>query len=212
MLTREPATSSPATAKATSEPSLELYSVAPLADSRPDPTRWFAEEVQPHEALLRNYLRGVFPAVRDVDDVVQESYLRILRARAAQPIASAKAFLFQVARRLALDRVRRERHDFVADFKDADQVLSPRSVTLDDPAANAERIRLLADAIERLPERCREVFILRKLNNVSQKETAARLGLSERTVEVQVSRGMRRCEAYLRQRGITGLNDHDPGT
>jgi hypothetical protein len=52
----------------------------------PIPARWFAEEVQPHEASLRAYMRGAFPMVRDVDDVVQESYLRVWRARAAQPI------------------------------------------------------------------------------------------------------------------------------
>jgi RNA polymerase sigma-70 factor (ECF subfamily) len=170
--------------------------------------RWFAAEVHPHEPALRGYLRGSFPAVRDVDDVVQESFLRIWRARAAQPITSARAFLFQIARRLAFDAVRRERHDFVGDVRDfpANGVLlsEPEST---DAAANLERVRLLTDAIEALPARCREVFIMRKLQALSQRETAARLGLSERTVEVQVARAMRRCEAYLRNHGLNGLSD-----
>ena len=85
-----------------------------LSPHETETARWFAAEVQPHEPALRGYLRGSFPAVRDVDDVVQESYLRMWRARAAQPIASARSFLFQVARRLALDTVRRERISPVA--------------------------------------------------------------------------------------------------
>jgi RNA polymerase sigma-70 factor (ECF subfamily) len=168
-------------------------------------TRWFAAEVQPHEGALRGYLHGSFPAVRDVDDVVQESYLRVWRARAAQPITSAKAFLFQVARRLALDAVRRDRHDFVADVRDfADSAVSSSPV----PAAALaqERARLLADAIESLPGRCREIFVMRKLHDLSQRETARRLGLSERTVEVQVARAMQRCADHLRRRGVTGLD------
>jgi hypothetical protein len=52
---------------------------------------WFAEEVQPHDAQLKAYLRGAFPAVRDVEDVVQESYLRVWRARATHAAGVAAA-------------------------------------------------------------------------------------------------------------------------
>ena len=85
-------------------------SPAPLDEVRgPEPTaaRWFAEEVHPHESHLRSYLRGRIPADRDVDDVVQDSYLRVWRARAARPIHSATAFHFTIARHLALDALQR---------------------------------------------------------------------------------------------------------
>ncbi|MGH8019876.1 MAG: hypothetical protein ACREIA_16675, partial [Opitutaceae bacterium] len=74
-----------------------------------DQARWFAEEVHVHEASLRSCVGGVFPAVRDVDNVVQESYLRVWRARLAQPVVWSKAFLFTVAWHLMSDLARRAR-------------------------------------------------------------------------------------------------------
>lgn len=168
-----------------------------------DHARWFSEQVQPHEGSLRAYLRGSFPAVRDVDDVVQESFLRVWRARAAQPVRSARAFLFRIARNLALDRVRRERSTPVAAVGDLAAV---RVLDLGPSAAQTvdtrEKLRLLADAIESLPPRCRQVVILRKLQQLPQKEVAARLGLAEKTVEAQLARGIARCEEFLRARGV----------
>jgi RNA polymerase sigma-70 factor (ECF subfamily) len=171
----------------------------------PEHTDWFMEEVHPHGSSLKAYLRSSFPAVRDVEDVVQESYVRIWKARATQPIRSARGFLFQVARHLALDWLRHGRASPI----DAGRDLAALSVITHEPdAADAtvlrERKRLLIDAVAALPNRCREIVILRKLEDVPQKEVAARLGLSERTVENLLARGVRRCEAYLRDRGMAG--------
>ena len=168
--------------------------------------RWFPEEVLPHQTQLKAYLRSSFCAVRDVDDVVQESYLRIWRVRAGKPIRSAKAFLFQVARNLAIDAVRKTRATPIDPLRD----LSTLTVLEDSPtAADAfcyqERVSLVAAALTQLPHRCREVIILRKFRHVSQRNIAAELGISERTVESHVTRGMKLMEAYLRRRGITGF-------
>lgn len=172
----------------------------------PAQARWFNEEVQPHEASLRAYLRGSFPAVRDVDDVVQDSFLRVWKARASQPIRSAKAFLFTVARRLALDHVRRERISPIAAIGHLGElrVIEERPGVLDD-VGQRERIQLLAEAIAGLPERCRDVFILYKIEGLARKEAAARLGLSEKTVEAHTARAMRHCEAYFRRKDARGI-------
>ena len=169
-----------------------------------DAARWFEQEVRPHDAQLKAYLRHSFPGVRDVEDLVQESYLRIWRSRAAQPIQSAKAFLFRVARNLALNLVDRQRASPVAVVGDlaALPVSEERSGTVETVERN-EKIQLLVQALAMLPPRCREITILRKLKGVPQREVAARLGLAEKTVEEQVARGVRRCETYLRRHGIT---------
>src|ERR1043165_700673 len=74
-----------------------------------DPDRWFTENVLPHDAALRGWVRARFPSVTDPDDLVQEAYSRVIRAHAHGPIESVKAFLFATARNLALDQIRRRK-------------------------------------------------------------------------------------------------------
>jgi DNA-directed RNA polymerase specialized sigma24 family protein len=80
-----------------------------LSTPKSEPARWFAEEVQPHESSLRSYLRGIFPSLPDIDDLVQESYARLIRARETGRVSYVKAFLFTTARNVALDLFRRRK-------------------------------------------------------------------------------------------------------
>jgi len=79
----------------------------PVSFQDPEQARWFSEEVQPHDAMLRAWLHSRFPGESDIDDIVQETYLRTLQAHAARNVSSVKAFVFATARNLAVDRVRR---------------------------------------------------------------------------------------------------------
>jgi RNA polymerase sigma-70 factor (ECF subfamily) len=69
--------------------------------------RWFTEEVQPHEPALRAYLQARFPTLGDHDDLVQETYARLLRAQGNGGVRYPKAFLFTAARNAAFDLFRR---------------------------------------------------------------------------------------------------------
>jgi len=172
--------------------------------------RWFVDEVQPHERSLRSYLSGSFPAVRDVDDVVQESFLRAWRTKAKQPILSAKGFLFKVARHLAIDVIRRERRSPI------DPAGAPEAVNVseDKPIVSStvsrqEKIQLLIAAIDALPPKCRQVVVLRKLQGVPVRQIAGQLRISEKGVEIQLTRGIARCREYLAKRGIRSLFDDE---
>ncbi len=169
----------------------------------PDHARWFIDEVHAHDGQLKAYLRGTFPSIRDVDDVAQESYLRVWRIRATQSIRSAKGFLFQIARHVATDALRREQASPIQRGTDL------AAVTVYDGRPDAaetafarEEIALLAEAIDALPARCRQVFMLRKIERLPQKEIARRLGISEQTVQGLVLRGMKRCEKFFARRGL----------
>lgn len=191
-----------------SQPASTSTASAPPCVAPSEPTTWFKEEVQPHERQLRGYLRGQFPAVRDVDDVVQESYLKIWQARAKTPIASAKAFLFRIARNLALDLVRRDRASPV------DSSRSPETEFVLDHGPNAievllthETLQLMAQAIAALPPKERDVILLHKVGGLTQKETAERLSVPLRTVENRTLQALSRCQAFLSARGIKHFFD-----
>lgn len=169
-------------------------------------TQWFTEEVHSHDAALKAYLRHAYPTVRDPEDVVQESYLRIWKTRSVHPIRSAKAFLFTVARRLALDVLRHERRSPVESVGELPALgVLDDGPTVPDVVNQQERVELLIAAIDALPARCREVVILHKLKLLPAREVAERLGPSEKGVEIQVKRGLDRVREYLRRRGIIRL-------
>ena len=171
----------------------------------PEQARWFVEQVQTHEPALRAYIRRRFPDVLDVDDLIQESFVRVLRAKGAGPIACARAYLFTTARNVAYALFRRPR--IFADNPVTDSAIlriAEKGADVAEKVSAAEEVALLLDAVDTLPARCREIFILRKLQGVPQKEIARRLGLSEQTVQVQVARGAKKCAQFLHGRGVIG--------
>lgn len=166
----------------------------------PDLAAWFASEVQPHEPHLRAYLRRAFPGVRDVDDVVQESYLRLWRKHTVRPLVSARAFLFRVARNFAVDLLRDPRRDAVA--LEAAVALADDTPGAREAAGQLEFESLLTAALDALPARQREVIVLCKLQLRSPAEAAASLGVAEKTVNEHLYRGLRRLGDELKRRGL----------
>ena len=173
-------------------------------------TRWFAEEVHPYDAQLKSYLRSSFPSIRDVNDIAQETYLRIWKARLAKPVHFTKSFLFTIARHLAFDTIRRNRVSPISVTEMPSSPVMDRGPGVVDIVCSREEIALLVEAIDTLPSRCREIITLRKLQGLSQAAIAEQLQISEHTVEVQVMRGMKRCDEYLHRRGVCVFPGHEP--
>jgi RNA polymerase sigma factor (sigma-70 family) len=172
--------------------------------------RWFTTEVHTHDSSLKSYLRGSFPALQDVEDIAQESYIRVWRYRATEPIRCVRAFLFKIAERLALDVVRRQRRSPLEAVGDLPALyVLDDGPTADESITRQEKIDLLVAAIDSLPARCRAVVIHRKLEFRSQRETAALLGISEKGVENQLARGLDRCREFLRRRGMKNFFGHE---
>lgn len=182
----------------TVNPTVNLFPPTHECAASAEQARWFAEEVQPHEAALRNWLRVRFSFINDRDDVIQESFFRVWRAHRNGPITSVKAFLFATARNLALDILKHRLPESDLGECGVSAVLDEHSNTAE-TVARAQELSILNDAIKSLPERCRQVFTLRRIDGLSQKEIAIRLGISEKTVEAQNTIAMHKCVRFFEQ-------------
>lgn len=168
-----------------------------------DETKWFQEEVQPHEPALRGYLQRKFPTLNEVDDVVQDSYIRLLRARVAGRLRSVRGFLFTAAHNLACDTFRRRR---VVPMEVLTEAITSDALVDEANGADAAMLRQelehLTAALRELPDRCRQVLILRRIHGLSHQEIADQLGISAHTVEKHVGVGLKRCSDYMKRHGI----------
>jgi RNA polymerase sigma factor (sigma-70 family) len=154
--------------------------------------QWFAREVLAHEPSLMRYLLRVWPQRDEVTDLRQEIYVRVFDAARTKRPAAAKSFLFTAARNLMTDRLRRSRITFIGTRVDVDALeLLVDEISPEQRLSGLQELACLAHAFDSLPPKCRAVMWLRKVEQLSQKDVAARLGVREKAIEKQVARGMR---------------------
>jgi len=155
----------------------------------------------PFEGVLRACLHRYANNFADVDELLQETYTHLLAAGAVsgrEEIRSIRAFALTVARNVALSWLRHRQVvpiELVADIETLEML--DESGQVDDIVNSHQELALLTRAVARLPARCRQVFTLRKVYGLSQKEIASELGISENTVEQHLAKGMRLCSAAL---------------
>ena len=153
---------------------------------------WFIREVLPLEAALMQFLRRNWRNGSDIADLRQEVYVRIYEAACKQLPDSAKPFVFATARNLLINLVRRERIVPIEAIGELDILSVASDEASPDRAVMArEELRRLQAALDQLPPRCREAIVLRQVHGLSQREIAARMDISEKTVERHLSIGVR---------------------
>ena len=159
---------------------------------------WFADEILVHEEALLHFLARAWPQRDELHDLRQEIYVRVYEAAGKALPAQPKAFLFATARHLLTDRIRRSKVVSIEPVGDFERLL----VLVDDVSperwcGGRQVLKRLSDAFDRLPDRCREVVWLRRVEHLSQREVAQRLGISEKTVEKHIAKGMRLIAGYF---------------
>jgi RNA polymerase sigma-70 factor (ECF subfamily) len=158
---------------------------------------WFNREILAHEGALMRFLMRSWYRRDDVHDLRQEIYIRVYEAAAKDRPTMAKSFLFTTARHLMTDRLRRARVVSIDAVGDINALDLFDEVSPERRFGARQDLKRLTDAFDRLPERCREVVWLRRVEELSQKEVAARMGIGEKTVEKQVAKGMRLIAEYF---------------
>ena len=167
---------------------------------------WLARYILPHESHLRRWLaqRGV--AGFDIDDIVQEAYARLATLAEVGHIHSPKSYFFQTALSLLLQEKRRAHIVPIDGYVSVEMLEREAPLPLQDRQVEAqEELARVNEVIQTLPEKCREVFVLRKMYGLSQREIATKLGLSENTVEKHIGKGVRRLLDAFGRGGKTSL-------
>ena len=167
-----------------------------LLDRPLDRSRWLTDHVVPHEPWLRRWLQRRC-SDQDVEDIVQESYALLIQAERVDHVRHPRNYFCQTARSVILRKARRdaivrfdctdaiEMRDFAADQPLADHVVAAR-----------QELRLVLHSLERLPKRTRDVFLLRRIENLSLIATAAHLGISQSAVEKHLRAALRALAQY----------------
>jgi RNA polymerase sigma-70 factor (ECF subfamily) len=165
--------------------------------------QWFAREVLAHEPSLMRYLLRVWPQRDEVTDLRQEIYVRVFDAARTIRPAAAKSFLFTAARNLMTDRLRRSRITFIGTRGDVDALeVLVDEISPEQRLAGLQELACLAHAFDSLPPKCRAVMWLRKVEQLSQRDVATRLGVREKAIEKQVARGMRLLTRAVLEQGL----------
>lgn len=154
-------------------------------------TLWFLRNMLPHESALRGWLARGAPAGVDPDDVIQEAYAILAELESVEGIRHPRAYLFQVARSIVVRHVRRARIVSIQTVEDLERLEHPdAAATPERLAIDRDELRQLAQAIAAMPAKTREAFVLRRVKGLPQREIAARMRISENTVETHISRGV----------------------
>ncbi|HKU14200.1 MAG TPA: RNA polymerase sigma factor [Steroidobacteraceae bacterium] len=162
-------------------------------------------------AFLKKFLARLLPIQQDIEDVAQEAYLRAYVAEQRESIEQPKAFLFRVAKNLALTRLSRKSQQITDYIEEAGASVDVGTAAAMDLELEAQQcFGIYCEAVASLPEKCRQVFLLRKVHGLSHKEIGERMELSVSSVEKYLQQGILTCQVYVRDREGLALAKSQP--
>jgi RNA polymerase sigma factor (sigma-70 family) len=162
------------------------------------------------EIALRKYLMRFLVRNQDIEDVVQEAFLRSYNAEKKQQIQSPKSFIFKVAKNLALSEISRKSNQLTSHMEDFDEieVLDGRA-DIEEIAIRDQQLQSYINALRALPPQCQRVFVMCKVYGFSHKEISAKLKISVSTVEKHLVKGLQRCHKHMQKEVDEQLADQN---
>jgi RNA polymerase sigma factor (sigma-70 family) len=163
-----------------------------LTQNRKEIVAWVGSNIVPHEADLRARLRRMSVSEQEIDDIIQDAYVNIARLDSVAHIRNGRAYFFTTAKMVFLSNIRRDRVVRIESMAEIEAL----ALADDDPgperlASSRQELEHVRSLIALLPDRCREIFEMRRVQGLPQREIAAQLGVAEHTVEAQSTRGLK---------------------
>lgn len=157
-----------------------------------------------NRSKIRNFLSRFLSNKQDIEDVLQETYLRARGAERHQKIVSPKAFLYRIARNEALRELERSSRRII-DLVGAPDALYDDAAgqSLEGSALVSERFGLFCQSTIAMPPQCRRVFLMCKVYGYSYAEIASELGISLSAVEKHVSKGLKIAHLHMQKKEET---------
>jgi len=151
--------------------------------------------------FLKRFLARFFSDSQDIEDVAQEAYLRAYVAEQQKEIEQPKAYLFRIAKNLALTELTKKSKKITDYLEESGAyVVIECGPAADSELEAQESLGLYCEAVVALPEKCRQVFLLRKVHGLAHKEIAKRMSLSVSSVEKYLHRGILECKTFVQER------------
>lgn len=146
----------------------------------------------------------------DVEDLVQEAFIKFERYADEREIGNPRALLYSIARTLILDRYRRNRvvNDFAREVRHSWDLATFRN----NPAYSLlgrQMVALFDEALAAMPERRRRMILMNRVENLSCEEISRKLGVSNSTVQKEIVKGMAECRKHLAPERIEDFEVYD---
>lgn len=150
---------------------------------------WIERNLLPNEPRIRAWLNRNHISGADADDIIQEMYARIGVLDSFDEIRDPLLYAIKVASSILLNQVRRSRIVSIVTVDDPEkfEIASPDASPEQEVASRAE-LEMVAKSIMSLPKRTRDVLLLRRVEGLSQRATAEKLKIAEKTVEKHLAR------------------------
>lgn len=155
-----------------------------------------------HRQELIRHLYKIVQCEYTAEDLMQETTLRIAGLDSERSLEQPRAFLYRTATNLALDYLRRQKVRDCLDLSESvSETLSDHGPSLENEVFDMQRFEIFMGALESLPPRCRQVFILHRVHHRSYTEIARRLGISQSAVEKHIIRALIKCKDFINEYG-----------
>jgi RNA polymerase sigma factor (sigma-70 family) len=170
-----------------------------LAVCPPQIIQWVSLHVIPQEQKVRATLRRLGVAESDVDDLIQDAYCRLATLKSVDHIDRPGAYFMQIVKNAWRDNLRRARVVRLEDFtENTTPIVEDEATGVEATVFAREQLGMVEALLATLPERCRTIFTWKRMEGISQREIARRLGVSENVVENDVQKALRLIQRALR--------------